>query len=238
VVSVGSASASVQEQFRHANRLYEEKSYDSAIVIYTGILQGGVESAALHFNLGNAYFRNGDLGHAVLYYLRAKRLGPNDNDIVSNLQFARRFTSIQMEGVKLNPVSSLLTSLVEPLHPDTLAWLTSLSFIMCMVMFTVRYGLNIRKAWQRIATTVSLILLIGLGLLTVVKYDREYLTRQGVVIAENSVVRTGPSAYSDKELDAAPGLVVEILSESGDFFKVLFENKRQGWIEKGLVAVI
>lgn len=238
LVAATGSKASVADQFEQANRLYEDKLYDSAIVIYTAILQRQVESPALYFNMGNAYFRNGDLGHAILYYLRAKRLDPTDADIVSNLEFAGRFTSIQMEGVKLNPIAGFLSLLVEPIKVNLLVWLCSICFILSIIMLTLRYGLNIRAAWQRIVTAVVVILFVGLGFLSGVKYNREYLTPRGVVIAEESIVRTGPSEISEKELDAAPGLVVEILSESGDFFKVLFENKRQGWIKKNLLAVI
>ena len=70
------------------------------------------------------------------------------------------------------------------------------------------------------------------------KYDFDYLTTRAVIVAEDSVVRTGPSERSPKELDAAPGLVVEILDETSDFYNVLFENKRRGWVRKDLVAVI
>jgi uncharacterized protein YgiM (DUF1202 family) len=59
-----------------------------------------------------------------------------------------------------------------------------------------------------------------------------------VLIAEDCPVTTGPSEQSDVELEGAPGLVVEVLDESGDYYNVLFENKRRGWIRKELVAVI
>lgn len=229
---------SVEEFFQQGNELYEAKEYDRAITAYQQVLAQGVESAPLYFNLGNAYFRDGDLGHSILYYHRAKRLDPDDPDIQANLEFARRFTSVQMEGVKLNPISSLFASIVEPYQLNTLAWSTSIFFILLFILLTVRYGFHFRGALVRIGLTVTLVLVVALGLLTTVKYDNDYRTEMAVVIADEAVVRTGPSLLSDKELDAAPGLVVEVLDETGDFYNVLFENKRRGWIEKDLVAVI
>jgi len=238
LIASGLNAASDVEQFGLANDLFENRQYDSAIVVYESILSPGMESAPLYFNLGNSYFKKGDLGHAILNYHKARRLDPADDDIIGNLEFARRFTSVQMEGVQLNPVSKLFESLVAPYRLSTLAWVSSIFFVLLFVMLTLRFGLNFHGGFIRVGLTVTLILTLSMALLTTLKYDREYLTERGVIIAEDSVIRTGPSVNSDRELDASPGLVVEILDESGEFFNVLFENKRRGWIQKSLLAVI
>ena len=49
---------------------------------------------------------------------------------------------------------------------------------------------------------------------------------------------SGSSDLSELEFDATPGLIVEIIGETTDYYNVLFENKRRGWIKKELVAVI
>lgn len=230
--------ASPETQFEQANKFYEEKAYDSALVAYGELAATGIRSAPLCFNLGNTYFRKGDLGHAVLWYLRAQRLDPSDADIAANLDFARRFTSIQMEGVQLNPVSSLAKSIVEPLRLNAWAWLASLSFVLLFLVLTLRYGLGFRNGWTKAGTVVLVVLTLSVALLTTIKYDVDYITVRGVIVADEAVVHTGPSDRSPKELDAAPGLVVEILDESGSFYNVLFENMRRGWIKKDLVSVV
>ncbi|MEW5795484.1 MAG: tetratricopeptide repeat protein [Candidatus Zixiibacteriota bacterium] len=238
LLPVLNGQASPLDDFDLANKYYEQKNYDSARAVYESLVHQGMESSALYFNLGNSYFRSGDLGHAVLYYLRAQRLDPNDPDIAANLEFARRFTSVQMEGVELNPVSSLFESIVAPYHLSALAWVSCCCFILLFVFLIARFGFALRGGLVRAGTWVALLLLISSSLLTTVKYHHDYLTRRAVIIAEESIVHTGPSELSEKELDAAPGLVVEILAESGDFYNVLFENKRRGWIQRSLVAVV
>ena len=239
LVLVSSAAAiSPETRFDQGNKYYEAKSYDSAIAVYESVLNDGYQSAELFFNLGNAHFRNGDLGLAVLNYLRAQRLSPDDPDIAANLDFARRFTSVQMEGVKLNPVSALLESIVAPYRLNTLAWVSSALFILTFVVLILRHGLGFRIGLTKAGLIVALTLLVAASLLTTVKYENDYQTKRGVVVADDCIVRTGPTERSDKELDAAPGLVVEILSESGDYYNVLFENKRRGWVRKDLIAVV
>jgi tetratricopeptide (TPR) repeat protein len=231
-------ASSLPEQFARGNERYKEKEYRKAIESYTGIVEQGVESAPLYFNLGNAYFKDGDLGRAILYYMKARRLAPGDDDIINNLDFARQFTSIRMEGVKLNPVTSFAESVVDPYHLNTLAWISSICFVFLLLMLILRFVFGIDASVIRVGVVVGVILLVAASSVTTFKYRHEYLTRRAVLLDDESPVYAGPSEELDVEFEGAPGLVVEILSESGDFCNVLFENKRRGWIRKELVAEI
>jgi tetratricopeptide (TPR) repeat protein len=230
--------ATPAEDFQRANQLYEEREFEEAIKLYRQVLDQNLQSAHLYYNLGNAYFKSGDLGHAVLNYLRAKRMAPGDDDINQNLRFASSFTRIQMEGVRLNPIRSLFESILEPYHVNLLAWISSFFFVLLFVLLAVRYGLGIRNGLLKAGIITTLVLVICPSLLTTFKYHNDYLIERAVLVAEDCPVRTGPSDQSDVELQAAPGLVVEVVDESGDWFNVLFANKRRGWIKKDLVAVV
>lgn len=226
------------DEFNKANKFYEDKDYDSAIRTYESILDNRIESAALYYNLGNAYFKKGDLGHAILYYMKAKRLAPSDEAIRHNLDFARQFSRVRMEGVTLNPIDSFIGSIVDPYRLNTLAWISSLCFILLFVFLILRYGIGLWNSYTKVGAILSLVLLVAAAGLTTFKYRSEYLTERAVIIAEESPVYTGPSSQSDVELDGAPGLIIKIIDQSGDFYNVLFENMRRGWIKKDLVAVI
>lgn len=223
-------------QFDKANLMYENKNYKQAIVLYDSILTTQMESPAVYHNLGNAYFKEGNLGLAILNYMKAKRLAPDDEEILHNLEFARQFSRIKMEGVELNPVRSMMLSMVDNYHLNHLAWLASLFFIIFMTILILRFGIGFTGSWVKASIVISLCLLIVGVSLTSFKYRYDYLNRKGVIIEEDSPVYTGASDQSDIELDAAPGLVVEIVSENSGFYNVLFENKRKGWIKKELVA--
>jgi tetratricopeptide (TPR) repeat protein len=229
---------SVSDKFERANKFYQDKDYQSAIILYQSILQEDVESSAIYFNLGNSYFKNGDLGHAILNYMRAKRISPGDEDIRQNLEFARQFSRVKMEGVRLNPISSLMLSLVDKYNLNSLAWVSSIFFILLVIILIIKFGLGFNYVWLKSGIIICLILIVISFGFTTLKYRHDYITRWAVVIAEESPVYTGSSDQSDIEMDAAPGLVVEILSESSDYYDVLFENKRRGWIKKDLLAEI
>lgn len=226
------------DEFVAANKFYEEKDYASAIRLFESIINQGNESAEVYFNLGNAYFKSGDLGYAVLYYTKARRLSPADEDIRHNLEFARRFSRVQMEGVQLNPINTFFDSLVDSYRLDFLAWVSSAFFVLFFLILVVRYGIGMNNPLIRIGIVVSLIFLLITSALTTFKYRQDFLARRAVIVAEDSQVHTGPSDQSEIELEGAPGLIVQIVDESGEYYNVLFENKRRGWIQKDLVAEI
>jgi tetratricopeptide (TPR) repeat protein len=226
------------DDFARGNQFFQGKQYKQAIESYRAVLSSGEESANLYFNLGNAYFKDGDLGYAILYFLKAKRLAPGDDDIRSNLEFAKKMTSVQLEGVALNPVNSLLDSIVSSYRLSTLAWWSSLFFVLLMVLLILRFGLGWTHQWIRPGTITILVILAAVSFLTTFKYREESVTRRAVIVATESEVRTGPNDQSDIELHGEPGLIVKILAESGDYYKVLFENQRQGWIKKILVSEV
>jgi len=230
--------SSVVEDFERGNRFYEERHFDSAITLYSGIIDSGVESAAIYFNLGNSHFKNGDLGHAVLSYLRAQRLDPTDDDISANLELAQSFTSLQMADVPLNPGRTFLNKLLLPLRLDTLAWISSALFILFILFLIVRFGLGQRRQLVRTATVFTIILLIFSSLATTWKYRESHVRQHAVIVSETSPIHTGPSEQADIDFEGASGLVVEIIGETEDFFHVRLENTRSGWIKKDLIAPV
>ena len=83
-----SAPATAELIWEVANAAYNEGRFATAAENYEAILAQGQHSAKVYFNLGNAYFKQDDLAHAILYYHRALRLEPADEDIRHNLEYA------------------------------------------------------------------------------------------------------------------------------------------------------
>ena len=89
-----------------AARRYDAGDYREAAEIWRALLReaavrpegaagpgsapgAGWDRAALHYNLGNAEFRDGRLGYAMLHWERALRLRPGDPEARANLALAR-----------------------------------------------------------------------------------------------------------------------------------------------------
>ncbi|HSG98559.1 MAG TPA: hypothetical protein VLB27_00825 [candidate division Zixibacteria bacterium] len=230
------ASGSAAESFAAANAQYDSANYIDAIRLYHEVIESGQESAALYYNLGNAYFEAGDLGYAILNYLRAERLDPADQDIQDNLAFARGFVTVQLEGVRLNPFTDFLTDLTDGWPLSTWAWLTAVALALlvgALLLRTLRIGPSLAlglSAWVLLAIYLS-----AAGL-TVYKYRSEFVTDRAVIVHPETPVTNRPAADGDLEFEAVAGLEVEIRDESDGFALALFENKRQGWVPLAALA--
>src|SRR5438477_9487497 len=75
--------------FAKANTEFAAGNFKAAIADYEAVVGSGAWSANLFYDLGNAYFRNGDFGRAILNYERALALEPHHPETQANLRIAR-----------------------------------------------------------------------------------------------------------------------------------------------------
>src|SRR5581483_12000400 len=85
----GRAADSAME-FSTANKLYAEGKFAGAAGLYEKMIDDGARSANLWFNDGNAEFKAGNPGKAIVAYRKAALLAPRDAEIRANLDFVRR----------------------------------------------------------------------------------------------------------------------------------------------------
>ena len=98
VLTVGLKAQVLQNQeFTKANFYYNESKYDTALVIYEGILKDGFVSAPLLYNIGNTYFKMRNYPMAILNYEKALKLDPTDDDIRQNLVIANALITDKIE---------------------------------------------------------------------------------------------------------------------------------------------
>jgi tetratricopeptide (TPR) repeat protein len=220
------------EAFRQAEDLYQQERYVEAIEIYESIRASGVEDGVLYYNLGNAYFKAGRLGFAILSYERALRLLPGDEDIRANLSFARELVSGGLEPPPLPLAIGWVVDLYRRLSPGVLAQVLSLAFLIGGSAAT----LLLLDRWPSLRTA-TLVVLTGAGVVAllagtslVAKLHGESNRVEAVVISENAYVRSGPGESSPRLAEIHEGLKVRILGEREGFLQVALANGLTGWV--------
>ena len=88
-----------ESNIRLAERYYADANYDSAAMAYQKVLDEGYHSAELYYNLGNSFYKQNQIPSAILYYEKAKKLAPTDEDIVYNLGIANSMIADKIEKV-------------------------------------------------------------------------------------------------------------------------------------------
>src|SRR3954466_12084952 len=82
-------SAADENVFGKANQAYAEGRFDEAASGYESLIRSGNWNANLFYDLGNARYRLGDFGQAILNYERALALDPRHPEADANLRLAR-----------------------------------------------------------------------------------------------------------------------------------------------------
>ncbi len=191
-------------------------------------------SAALLFNLGNASFRAGQIGQAVLAYERARLLAPRDPDLAANLRQVRRAASLAL------PEPTLWERFVEPLTGDGWALLASASLVLACVLALGTAALRrtprplLPRALAATATVAaSMALLAGFACATAIAQ-----ARRGVVLAAEPTLRVAPYPTASASQRLAPGEIVELGREHAGFVLIRAHDGRSGWIAASEVGRI
>jgi len=92
-------SQSFDTQLLQAQDLYSNAKYDSAALIYQSIIDSGYQSPELYYNMGNAYFKLQEIPSAILYYEKALKLKPSDENIQYNLNLCNTMIPDRIEKV-------------------------------------------------------------------------------------------------------------------------------------------
>jgi len=207
--------------------------YQRAVMRFERIIKdGGIENGKLYYNIGNAYFRMNDLGMAILNYLRAERLAPDDANLQHNLQYARskRVDRIEEEQ-KIKVLKTLFFW-----HYDVPSGTRFVIFAIMSVCLWVTASLRLfyPKAFiNRILISTTILLSLMIGSLAAEKLSIEK-TQPGVIISPELTARKGNSkAYEPafkEPLHAGTEFV--LIEEREDWLHVELPDSRRCWVPK------
>ena len=217
------------ELFQAANKLYYENKFAEAASTYEKIIHSGNAGPSLYFNLGNAWFKSGQLGRAITAYRQAERLNPRDPDVRANLQFARN----QTQGPSLAP--DRWQRLLGKLTLDEWTLLASGSV---WLWFLLLAGLQYEPAWKRslrgLLNGLAVASIALCGCLAAALYENRAV-ETAVVIAPEAVVRRGPLEESQNAFAVHDGAELRVLDRKDDWLLVTTDPRRTGWLRRDQV---
>ena len=216
--------------FADANAQYAEGNYAEAATQYEQILQEQ-PTAEVYYNLGNAYFKQGELAQSILAYERALRLKPSFKDAKHNLQFAQSRIIDNIEDTQSFFLSNWLKAIRNALSQRVWMVGSIILFIMALVgffLFAFSQTLWLRKTafyCSAIALVISVMACANAGSLYQRDTQRsEAIITQGIVNAKSSPDRSGNDLFTVHE-----GTKVEIHEVIGDWCCVHVGNNI-GWM--------
>lgn len=226
--------------YKAANEQYRKAQYQDAVKSYTEIVDGGYQSATVYYNLGNAYFKLGDVPSALLYYEKAHVLSPGDEDINFNIYFANSKTPDKVEPAPAFFATQWWHSIILFFPIGTLSVLSVLCFIVAsgsLVLYLFTHIIALKKV-----SFYTGILVFFAGLLFVFISNRQahyFNDHHTAIIFSGSVnVRSGPGEQATTLFVLHDGTKINILDTSNDWIKVQLANGNEGWIQQADVKEI
>jgi tetratricopeptide (TPR) repeat protein len=225
-----------------ANNLYEAGHYGEASAVYEKLAAQGVRDSTLFYNLGNAYYRQGDLGRAILNYQRAYSLNPRDPDIRANLAAAReQVAGVMGVGAPTGPVA-VLAGLTAPwLSLDQVALVALALWLAAGFLFLAR-RLQEKPRPEAITKYMLAFLLLLLALTSASLGSRIYMEKalpSGVVVAPEVTLSNGPGEQYVTETAFPAGTEITLLERQGAWARLaVSDDENQGWVPMRAVEMV
>jgi len=220
---------------------YTNGDYASALKDWQDVQATGLMSKELYYNLGNAFFKDGQIAPAILWYERALRLDPSDDDVRYNLEYARALTQDRIEEVPEIFFEQWRHSLCYLLPSNTWA-VIALVFLALTVALVLLFLLGSTSGRRKLGFFAGIVtLLIALLGWDFARWQRQEARRQdqAIVMRPVSSVKSSPSASGAKDLFILhEGTRVKIMDNVGGYSQIEIADGRQGWIPASELEVI
>lgn len=221
------------------NQLYRDGDFEAARRRYLQVVEFEAMDSRLYYNLGNACLKTERLGEAIVWYERALRLSPRDEDVQANLRFARHLKRDREPASGDPAVWRFLMRLY--LYP-TLNEL-SVAFSLCWIgAFCVAGHRLWRPSAGGPARTAALALCVLLavssaGFLASRIHSQESRA-VAIVTAEEATAHSGPDAVMTIVFILHEGTEVRVDRREGQWVLVRLANGLGGWLAASAITEV
>ena len=228
------AEPSPRTTFYHANALYKDGQYAAAAKEYEEIEQSGLASGNLYFNLGNAYFKTGEKGRAILNYERARRLIPGDPDLSANIAYAQSLTDADACSPALWQV--VVFPLSHRVATHQLVWVTSALYTLLLLVLAGYRLWPARPRWLvYVASGLAVLVLISSTSLAQQVLTDDWQPRAVVISSGDAPARFEPAENGTVHFALKEGSLVRVVETRDSWIEVARCDGRRGWIEKSAI---
>lgn len=233
-------SQSLQKELEQANQFYKSGNYTEAITGYETALHKGYHGASLFYNLGNAYYRTGKFGLAIMYFEKALQLSPDDEDIQHNLVIAN---SKIVDKVDVVPKFFLFTwweamqNLIHPSGWKIFMFIVYLFLIVVIgIFFTSRKPLTKKYSFYG-GASIFFIFVFSIVLFLTKQHQVENY-HYGIVLEQTVNVKSSPDEKSSDAFILHEGIKIKVEDKLEGWNKIRLSDGKLGWLESSAIGII
>ena len=234
ILSAGLFADARQHLYEKANQAYTDGRFEEALNAYQEILNMGYANGPLYYNIGNCYFKLNNIGKCILFYERAKKRMPANDDLKANLAIARLSVVDQIE-----PGSDFI--LLQAAHaffyliPKSLQLILVLGSYVLWMAFLIINLLSRSSFWNFISRRLIWIfgiLFLILALSFIGRLIDEKRTVEAIILTEKVDVMSAPAAGGSETLFSLhEGTKVRCDRSTGDWVEIILPDRKVGWVK-------
>ena len=231
----------VDSLWNSANQAYSEGRWADAVAGYEMISGMGLESASLYCNTGDAYFKDGNVPKAILYYERALKLDPSYSDARYNLELLNSGIQDRISPVPEFVLKAWSRDICYLMDSD--AWAVCFVILLAAVLAMILlFILSPSVAGRRTGffAGIALMILAAFALTFSIWQKKDYVRADdAIVMRPVTSVKSSPSSEASTDLFILhEGTKVKIIDEVGSWNNIELADGRQGWIRSGDIETI
>lgn len=224
---------SPEEQFNKANEAYADANYKEATRLYEKLIKQDWQSPELHFNLGNTYYKKGEIAPSIYHYEMALLLSPGDKTYLNNLQFAEQKRVDEIEPIQKSNFDKRIESIINWFDLEQWAKIAigfAILSLLCFIGF-----LFLRKTFFKRLFFILFIVFTLACIFTYYIADKQaFLSKDntyGIIFSEEASVYGEPNSNSSKLFLLHEGTKVKVEDEFRSYTKIRLGNDVTGWID-------
>ncbi len=222
------------------NQAYNEGQYDEAIAAYEAVIESGYEAAELYYNLGNAWFKLDNMPGSILYYEKARRMAPENEDISYNLSLANSRIIDKIESVPMFFLNRWWHDLTDLLPLDKWAVFGLVSFMVALLtalVFFISPSVLIRKLTFLSGTLILVVTLVSF-IITIEKYNQYQRHDEAIIFTPTVTVKSSPNESSIDLFVIHEGAKVKITDRVEGWSEIRIADGSVGWVRSSIYRKI
>ena len=230
----------LESLMQNGNDFYQNKQYEEAIGSYEAILNQGFLSSELYYNLGNSYYRMGNLGKAILYFEKSLKVSPSNDDAVHNLKLANARTVDKIQEIPplffIKWWNILLTSFTS-VGWQLIIFVFYILLLICVALYFLIRNIQVQK-YAFIFGSLNIIALLFSVIFFFSSLERESSKEYGILQKSVETVKISPDKQSDDAFVVHEGIKFKIEDEVNNWVKIKLSDGKVGWLPNNSFEVI
>ncbi len=221
--------------FMDGTAAYAKGDWPAAIEAFEQLAAKGIENGRLFYNLGNAYLKNGDLGHALLWYERALKVIPHDPDLNFNYDYALTLTKDE-RGEQTSPILRILFFWKYQLSPDSIRWIALILNAVLWMSLAVLAARN--KHLLRPSIILAAAATVIFTATAIFNFAEAAHIHHAIILPDEVPVRSGFADSATQLFVLHAGTRVRVERTSETHLLIRYTDDKIGWVKREDAGII